>query len=91
MIMTCLVRQLVAQWTLEYKEGCFSKCGLGTSGVPGTLLGVPWDQNSFIILLRLYLPLYWALSHVNTKIAEADKRILLSSLKPSILKDIFRM
>lgn len=42
-------------------------------------------KTIFLILLRIYLPLWYVISHTKKMVAEADIRILLSSLKLSII------
>lgn len=74
----------LVQWVLECRED------ISQSGVQGSLGSLRSFQGfcevitMFLILLRIYLPLWYVMSHKN------DIRILLSFLKLR-LKDIFRM
>lgn len=71
-------------WVLECREGISQSGFQGSLGSLRSFQGFCEVKTMFLILLRIYLPLWYVMSHKN------DIRILLSFLKLR-LKDIFRM
>lgn len=78
------------QWVLECREGISQSGVQAPLGSTRSFQGLCEIKTIFLILLRIYLPLWYVISHTKKMVAEADIRILLSSLKLSI-KGIFRM